>query len=318
MIDDFLDMIILGFESNLPLMMGIFALCVLGAIVLSVVGLMKARKDVRRRISTGLERRNEQGTSQSQSAMNQFMNYLETHFAAEVDAKSTVLRLQMVQAGFHDPRAVAVYFAARLGTCLILGVGLFLYLSWFVAGLSVVKIWQFTIGGALLGYLLPTFYLSRRVKKRTERNRQGFPDFMDLMVVCSEAGLSMEAAIDRIAREMVETCPSLAENLYMVSLEIRAGKSFVEALERMGQRLGIAEATTLATLLQQSSELGSSLTQSLRICSDEMRNKRLSKAEEKAYALPAKLVVPLTLFVFPVLLITLMLPVVVRVSAMMG
>jgi tight adherence protein C len=213
---------------------------------------------------------------------------------------------------------VAVYFAARLGTCLILGVGLFLYLSWFVAGLSVVKIWQFTIGGALLGYLLPTFYLSRRVKKRTERNRQGFPDFMDLMVVCSEAGLSMEAAIDRIAREMVETCPSLAENLYMVSLEIRAGKSFVEALERMGQRLGIAEATTLATLLQQSSELGSSLTQSLRICSDEMRNKRLSKAEEKAYALPAKLVVPLTLFVFPVLLITLMLPVVVRVSAMMG
>jgi tight adherence protein C len=137
---------------------------------------------------------------------------------------------------------------------------------------------------------------------------------MDLMVVCSEAGLSMEAAIDRIARELVEGYPSLAENLYMASLEMRAGKPFPEALERMGERLNIQEAGMLATLLQQSAELGTSLSQSLRVYSEEMRNKRMSRAEEKAYALPAKLVVPLTLFVFPVLIVTLMLPVVIRVS----
>jgi tight adherence protein C len=136
---------------------------------------------------------------------------------------------------------------------------------------------------------------------------------MDLMVVCSEAGLSMEAAIERIARELVEGYPSLAENLYMASLEIRAGKSFTEALERLGQRLAIEEAAMLATLLQQSIELGTSLSQSLRVYSDEMRNKRMSRAEEKAYALPAKLVVPLTLFVFPVLIVTLMFPAVIRV-----
>ena len=123
----------------------------------------------------------------------------------------------------------------------------------------------------------------------------------------------MEAAIERIAREIVEGYPSLAENLYMVSLEIRAGKSFTEALERMGQRLGIEEAAMLATLLQQSVELGTSLSQSLKVYSDEMRNKRMSRAEEKAYALPAKLVVPLTLFVFPVLIVTLMFPAVIRV-----
>jgi tight adherence protein C len=140
----------------------------------------------------------------------------------------------------------------------------------------------------------------------------GFPDFMDLMVVCSEAGLSMEAAIERIARELVEGYPSLAENLYMVSLEIRAGKSFTEALERLGERLGLEEATMLASLLQQSAELGTSLSQSLRIYSDEMRNKRMSRAEEKAYSLPAKLVVPLTLFVFPILLVTLMYPAIIR------
>jgi tight adherence protein C len=174
---------------------------------------------------------------------------------------------------------------------------------------------MWTLGLGLFGYLSPNFYLSRRIKQRAAQHREGFPDFMDLMVVCAEAGLSMEAAIDRIAREMVEGHPSLAENLYMACLEIRAGKAFPEALERLGERLGIEEASMLATLLQQSAELGTSLSQSLRVYSDEMRNKRMSRAEEKAYALPAKLVVPLTLFVFPVLIITLMVPAVVRMMA---
>ncbi len=170
----------------------------------------------------------------------------------------------------------------------------------------------------VVGYLTPSFYVKRRIGRRTTQHRQGFPDFMDLMVVCSEAGLSMEAAIDRIARELVEGYPSLAENLYMASLEMRAGKAFPEALERMGERLNIQEAGMLATLLQQSAELGTSLSQSLRVYSDEMRNKRMSRAEEKAYALPAKLVVPLTIFVFPVLIVTLMLPAIIRVMGSFG
>jgi tight adherence protein C len=175
-------------------------------------------------------------------------------------------------------------------------------------------VWLWSALLCLAGYLTPSFYLKRRIGRRVTQHRLGFPDFMDLMVVCAEAGLSMEAAIDRIARELVDGYPSLAENLYMVSLEIRAGKAFPEALERMGDRLGIDEASMLATLLQQSAELGTSLAQSLRVYSDEMRNKRMSRAEEKAYALPAKLVIPLTLFVFPVLIATLMLPVGIRVS----
>jgi tight adherence protein C len=156
--------------------------------------------------------------------------------------------------------------------------------------------------------------MKRRIAGRVAQHRTGFPDFMDLMVVCAEAGLSMEAGIERIARELVEGYPSLAENLYMASLKIRAGKTFTEAFERLGERLGIEEAMMLATLLQQSAELGTSLSSSLRVYSDEMRNKRLSRAEEKAYSLPAKLTVPLILFVFPVLLFVLMLPVVIRIS----
>jgi tight adherence protein C len=176
--------------------------------------------------------------------------------------------------------------------------------------------WLLVCAFGIGGYFIPNLYLGRRIGARADSHRKGFPDFMDLMVVCSEAGLSMEAAIERIARELVEGHPSLAENLYMVSLEIRAGKPFAEALERMGHRLGIEEASMLATLLQQSAELGTSLSQSLRIYSEEMRHKRMSKAEEKAYALPSKLVVPLTLFVFPVLIVTLLYPAIVRVMNM--
>ena len=128
---------------------------------------------------------------------------------------------------------------------------------------------------AIAGYFLPTLAMKRRIAQRALQHRMGFPDFMDLMVVCAEAGLSMEAAIERIARELVDGYPSLAENLYMGSLEIRAGKTFSEAFERLGERLGIEEAMMLATLLQQSAELGTSLSNSLRVYSDEMRSKRL-------------------------------------------
>jgi tight adherence protein C len=125
----------------------------------------------------------------------------------------------------------------------------------------------------------------------------------------------MEAGLDRIAREIGVAFPSLARNLELATIELRSGKPLGKAIESLSARLGIEEAGSFATLLQQSEELGSSLTQSLRAYSDDMRNKRLVRAEEKAYQLPAKLVVPLTLFVFPVLLVVLLLPIVISVSS---
>ena len=135
---------------------------------------------------------------------------------------------------------------------------------------------------------------------------------MDLLVVCAEAGLSMEAALDRVGRELSVSYPSLAANIYMTILELRAGRTLSEALENLGDRLGLKEARSFATLLQQSEELGASLTDALRVYSDDMRHQRLSRAEEKAYSLPAKLSVPLTLCVFPVVVLVIMLPVYVR------
>jgi tight adherence protein C len=281
-----------------------------------LVGALRGRQDVRRRAAAedgrSAARRASGGRAEAQRSLERLMSYVGTTFAGN-EKESRVLRRQLVQAGFYDAKAVSIYFAARLAVGIGLAVAGLILLPMLLDGLTTSSVWLWSGMLGVVGYLVPSFYVKRRIGRRTTQHRMGFPDFMDLMVVCSEAGLSMEASIDRIARELVEGYPSLAENIYMACLEMRAGKSFPEALERLGERLNIQEANMLATLLQQSAELGTSLSQSLRVYSDEMRNKRMSRAEEKAYALPAKLVVPLTLFVFPVLIVTLMLPAIIRV-----
>jgi tight adherence protein C len=276
-------------------------------------GLVNDRKDLQRRASEGVQAAAPAGKTAAKPSFERLVAFLDQNLSGEAK-QNRLLRLQLIRAGFLDQRAVAIYFGARLlATAALGGCGL-VFLPLLLGQTAGSALWLWSGALAILGYFLPTVLLKRRIAKRVVQHRMGFPDFMDLMVVCAEAGLSMEAAIERIARELVEGYPSLAENLYMTSLEIRAGKTFVDAFERMGERLGIEEAVMLATLLQQSAELGTSLSNSLRVYSDEMRGKRLSRAEEKAYSLPAKLTVPLILFVFPVLLFVLMLPVVIRIS----
>jgi tight adherence protein C len=151
------------------------------------------------------------------------------------------------------------------------------------------------------------------ISARQLEYRAGFPDFMDLLVVCADAGLAMEGALERVGRELGASYPALSANIHMTNLEIRAGRTLTEALEHFGDRLGLEEVRSFATLIQQSSELGSSITDALRVYSDDMRHKRLSIAEEKAYALPAKLSLPLMLCVFPTLFVVILLPVYVRI-----
>ena len=164
----------------------------------------------------------------------------------------------------------------------------------------------------MTGYVGPSMYVDRRISTRKEEHRAGFPDFMDLLVVCADSGLSMEAALERIGRELGDSYPSLSTNIHMTNLETRAGRPLKDALERFADRLVLDEAHAFATLINQSIDLGSSITDALRVYSDDMRHKRLSRAEEKAYALPAKLSVPMMVCIFPVLFVVIMLPVFVR------
>ena len=178
--------------------------------------------------------------------------------------------------------------------------------------LSSSMLWLAVIVGGIAGYVGPSMYIDRRIAKRRDEHRAGFPDFMDLLVVCADSGLSMEASLERVGHELGDSYPSLCTNIHMANLEIRAGRTMTDALEHLGDRLGLEEARSFATLVQQSAELGSSITEALRVYSDDMRHKRLSRAEEKAYALPAKLAVPMMVCIFPVLFVVILLPVIVR------
>jgi tight adherence protein C len=135
---------------------------------------------------------------------------------------------------------------------------------------------------------------------------------MDLMIVAAEAGLTMEASIERIAREISRTYPMLSNQLALAAIEIRAGRPLDQALRAFGERLGLEEVQGFATMIQQSKELGTSIADALRVYSEEMRHKRMMMAEEKAYALPAKLSIPVTAFILPIVIGIAVLPTAIR------
>jgi tight adherence protein C len=235
------------------------------------------------------------------------------HYASIDDKNLKLLRHRLVQAGIFDPKAVGFFFLARAVLAVAVGTTAFVALpaittmedstGWAVAGV-----------GGLFGYLAPSFALDHLIKVRRQEYRAGFPDFMDLLVVCADAGLGISGALERVGRELADTYPNLSANIHMTNLEIRAGRTISEALEHFGNRMGLEEVRAFATLIQQSDELGSSITEALRVYSEDMRHKRLSSAEEKAYALPSKLALPLMACVFPVLFVVILLPVFVRMK----
>lgn len=237
------------------------------------------------------------------------IEYATKHYATSDQDDMKVLRGRLIKAGVFDPRAVGYFFFAR--TAFAIGLATAVYFLAPVQENSAV-IWFLVILGGIIGYVGPSIYIDRRIKSRRLEHQAGFPDFMDLLVVCADAGLSMEASLDRVGRELGDSYPSLTANIHMANLEIRAGRTMSDALEHLSERLGLDEARSFAVLIQQSAELGSSITDALRVYSDDMRHKRLSRAEEKAYSLPAKLSLPMMICIFPVIFVVIMLPVFVR------
>jgi tight adherence protein C len=278
----------------------------------------RARESVRRRaLRAGISEQALGGRRSlrysGKRAAQKLIDYTVKHYSS-VDSKDVkVLRQRLVQGGIYDPRAAAIFFLSRVVFAVVLGGGGFLLLP--TLGLKAkTAFWVFVMIAGVLGYIAPSLYLDRRIARRRLEHRRGFPDLMDLLVVCADAGLSMEASLDRVARELGDGYPSLTANIHMGNLEVRAGQTMAQALDHLGDRLGLEEARAFATLIQQSEELGSSIGDALRVYSDEMRHKRLSRAEEKAYSLPAKLALPMMVCIFPTLFVVILLPVIVKLA----
>ncbi|MFZ0608758.1 MAG: type II secretion system F family protein [Xanthobacteraceae bacterium] len=287
-------------------------------VAFSVLHSLFARGAVRRRaarVGAGADNRRSLRYSGLRAAQ-KLVDYTTRHYSAEGGTDLKALRQRLILAGIYDPHGAAYYFMARGALAVVFAIAAYFGLS--MLGLNTkTSFWLFVFGGACLGYLAPSLYLDRRIAARRLEHQAGFPDFMDLLVVCADAGLSIEAALERIGRELGLSYPSLAANIHMATLEIRAGRTMTEALEHLGDRLGLEEARSFATLIAQSDELGSSISDALRVYSDDMRHKRLSRAEEKAYSLPAKLAIPMMVCIFPVLFIVILCPVIVRVATNM-
>jgi tight adherence protein C len=300
--------------------LGLLVFLAVGTLSFGLMAALRVRGAVKRR-AAGITLDEPQRSGQSArslrhsslKAVQKLLEYTTKHYSGGDDNDMRVLRRRLVQAGIYDPRAVGYFFLARVALALGLAAVTFVVgpTLWPLQG-SV--FWMLVGATALVGYVVPSIYIDKRIKARQIEHRSGFPDFMDLLVVCAESGLSMEAALARVGSELGDSYPSLSANIHMTNLEIRAGRTVSEALEHFADRLGLEEARSFATLIQQSDEIGSSITDALRVYSDDMRHKRLSRAEEKAYALPAKLTLPMMICIFPVLFVVILLPVIVRVT----
>jgi tight adherence protein C len=167
---------------------------------------------------------------------------------------------------------------------------------------------------ALVAIMGPDRVVSMRRTKLEREYREGFPDLLDLLVASVEAGLSLDAGVSRVTEELQRRYPILAEQLRVLTLELRAGRSRKDAWTAFAERLGIEEAKSLAVMLRQAEEMGTSLGDTLAVFSEDMRGKRMLRAEEKAMALPAKMMLPLILFIFPCLIGVLMLPAAYRIK----
>jgi tight adherence protein C len=300
------------------MMLSILVFLATGTLAFAVMIGVRAREAVRRRaVRVGIDDEENAGRRSLRysgvSVAHKLIDYATKHYSTSDSKDLKKLQHRLIQAGIYNPRAAAYFFFARLTLALGLAVVAFFVVPMFNFS-SRSTFWLLVLAGGVCGYLAPTFYLDRIIKKNRQEHRSGFPDLMDLMVVCADAGLAMEASLDRIGRELGDSYPSLSANIHMANLEIRAGRTVTEALEHLGDRLGLEEARSFATLIQQSDELGSSISDALRVYSDDMRHKRLSRAEEKAYALPAKLSVPMMVCIFPVLFVVILCPVIVRLA----
>ncbi|MFN3453000.1 MAG: type II secretion system F family protein [Sphingorhabdus sp.] len=230
-----------------------------------------------------------------------------------VDTQGETLRARLIAAGYNSPLAPKLFTAIRLGMLVLLP-AIFVGLI-FLGGseVSPFKLYLFSVLLAVFGLYAPNLFISAKADRRREAIVNGFPDSLDLMLVCVEAGLGMEAAFDRVGREMLNSHPLVARMLSIVTLELRAGSTREEALRNMASRTQVTEIRSFATLLIQSDKLGSSIGETLRVYASEMREKRRMRAEEKAHRLPVLLSVPLVACMLPVMIGVLMLPAIIRV-----
>jgi tight adherence protein C len=224
-------------------------------------------------------------------------------------------RLKFVRAGFRSGNAAFTYYVIKSVVTIIIPLMTALMLATITQQTwQTIALWVVLI--ALVGYYLPDIVIQYFIKRRSASIRAHLPDLLDLLVVCVESGLGIDAAISRVSKEMARTAPIISEEFYMAGLEMRAGAGRIAALKNLALRVNLEDLTSLVTMLVQADKFGTSLGESLRIQSEVLRLKRRQRAEELAAKIPVKLLFPLVFFIFPALMIVLIGPAILQIKSM--
>lgn len=229
--------------------------------------------------------------------------------------KKSRLRTKLVHAGYRTDASLHIFVTSKFFLALLLPILIILPLL----VLGIIPTIERTTGvfsllvAAVAGYLLPDLFLFQKKQERQLAFIEGFPDAMDMLVVCVEAGLGLDAAIQRVGNELHISHPELGDEFTLVSLELRAGKSREEALRALADRTGVEQVRALSAILIQSEHFGTSIASALREHAKEMRLIRIQTAKEKAAKLPVKLLFPLLFFIFPALFLVVLGPAAVRI-----
>lgn len=224
------------------------------------------------------------------------------------------MRVRLVRAGYRSQQALTVFFASKVLLAFVLPTAcivamvinphLFTQRHWAIAAL---------VFSALIGFFFPNMVLRHKEEERRLHLSEVFPDVMDLLVVCVEAGLSLDAAIKKVGEEFRFASPDMSEELLLVNLEIRAGKGRIDALKSLAERTALEEMKALVSILIQAEHFGTSIADALRAHADDMRDIRIQTAREKAAKLPVKMAFPILMFIFPALFLVILGPAVIQI-----
>jgi tight adherence protein C len=303
----------------LPTVVAALAFGAVGAFVLLCAQIYSARAHVNRRLPAPVALTSDGFAGPPRSGLDAFVARFIDERRLGIDRSPRgKLRRDLLKAGYFGADAVNIYIVARLACALIPPALAYVFIAMVPREIPLPAQLGFVALVALVGFAAPDAYVARRQRLLLEQYRLVFPDLLDLLVVCVDAGLGLDAALERVRPEIAKRCRELGLNLEMMGAETRAGRSTPEALESLADRLGLEEALSFVSMLRQSIELGSDVGDALRVFSDEMRDKRLMRAEESANKLTVKMVLPLGLFIFPVVLLVVMLPVIIKLMGVLG
>ena len=292
-------------------------------ILLTIPFFLKKQDDPLEKLKASNQGGGKDGTDKHREALrakqaNERLERYSTFLEPQNEEEYSAIKLKLLQAGYRSKDAVRYYYFAQFALGILGLLGGTIYFMLFIAQTEpttqTTLMWILGPGGA--GYYLPKYWVNKRLTERKQEIEEGFPDSLDMLLVCVEAGQSIDQAIIRVAEELRASYEHLADEFEMVSWEIKAGKDKAAVFQDMAERCGVNDISSFVTVLIQSATFGTSIADALRVYAAEMRDKRVMRAEEAANKLPTKMTLATMMFCVPPLLIILVGPSIVNIQAL--